>query len=126
MSGLEISKTIFPFSKGHQIAIENNCFNHAYISIAYGDLCMVETVRRCSRGERVYSPPPKKKKWTYFSLADIGDFRAYIFYPQTTQELLNTHHDAGTLDQLTPDHCHKSITDTLDTVKINSKEVHFC
>lgn len=23
----------------------------------------------------------------YFSLADIGDFRAHIFYPQTTQEL---------------------------------------
>ena len=35
MSGLEISKTIFPFSKGHQIAIENNSFNQAYISIAY-------------------------------------------------------------------------------------------
>ena len=128
MSGLEISKTIFPFSKGHQIAIENNCFNHAYISIAYGDLCMVETVRRCSRGGGggIAPPPPKKKKWTYFSLADIGDFRAHIFYPQTTQELLNMHHDAGTLDQLTPDHCHKSITDTLDTVKINSKEVYFC
>ena len=63
MSGLEISKTIFPFSKGHQIAIENNCFNHAYISIAYGDLCMVETVRRCSRGGGgVYGPPPQKKK----------------------------------------------------------------
>ena len=50
MSGLEISKTIFPFSKGHQIAIENNSFNQAYISIAYGDLCMVETVRWWSRG----------------------------------------------------------------------------
>ena len=116
MSGLEISKTIFPFSKGHQIAIENNCFNHAYISIAYGDICMVETVRRCSRG----------KKWMYFSLADIGDFRAHIFYPQTTQELPNMHHDAGTLEQLTPDHCHKSITDILDTVKINCKDVCLC
>ena len=50
MSGLEISKTIFPFSKGHQIAIENNSFNHAYISTTYGDICMVETVRRWSRG----------------------------------------------------------------------------
>ena len=77
---------------------------------------MVETVRRCSRG----------KKWMYFSLADIGHFRAHIFYPQTTQELPNMHHDAGTLEQLTPDHCHKSITDILDTVKINCKEVCLC
>ena len=71
-------------------------------------------------------PPPLKKKWMNFSLADIGDFKVHIFYPQTTQELLNMHQDAGTLDQLTPDHCHKSITDTLDTVKINCKEVCLC
>ena len=59
MSGLEISKTIFPFSKGHQIAIENNSFNQAYISIAYGDLCMVETVRWWSRGGGSVVPPKK-------------------------------------------------------------------
>ena len=66
MSGLEISKTIFPFSKGHQIAIENNCFNHAYISIAYGDLCMVETVRRCSWSIAATPPPPPKKNGRIF------------------------------------------------------------
>ena len=68
MSGLEISKTIFPFSKGHQIAIENNCFNHAYISIAYGDLCMVETVGggRGGGGSIPPPPPPKKKNGRIF------------------------------------------------------------
>ena len=68
MSGLEISKTIFPFSKGHQIAIENNCFNHAYISIAYGDLCMVETVRGGGGGGGGASiaPPPQKKNGRIF------------------------------------------------------------
>ena len=65
MSGLEISKTIFPFSKGHQIAIENNSFNQAYISIAYGDLCMVETVRWWSRGGGGGGRSPPKKIWIF-------------------------------------------------------------
>ena len=60
MSGLEISKTIFPLSKGHQIAIENNGVNLAYISIGGGAWGL-------GAGGSVRSPP-SKQKWMYLTL----------------------------------------------------------
>ena len=51
--------------------------------------------------------------------SSIRDFRAHIFYTQTTtQELPKKHHEAVGLNDCILMHCHKSITDTLDTVKI--------
>ena len=76
MSGLEISKTICPFRKGHQIAIENNGVNLAYITIgggawglgAGGSVALLQT------------------KMDVFDItSDIGDLRAHIFCLQTTQ-----------------------------------------
>ena len=46
---------------------------------------------------------------------DISDFRAHIFFPETTRELPKKQERLNNC-QLMP--CHKSITDTLDTVKI--------
>ena len=48
---------------------------------------------------------------------DIGDFRAHSSCPQMTQELPKKHYDGG-LNNCLQMHCHKSIMDTLDTVKI--------
>ena len=52
--------------------------------------------------------------------SSICDFRAHIFCPQTTQKLPKKHHEAGPPEQLPTDVSSqiKSITDTLDTVKI--------
>ena len=48
---------------------------------------------------------------------DIGDFREHIFCHQMTQELPDKHYDGG-LNNCLQVHSHKSIMDTLDTVKI--------
>ena len=51
----------------------------------------------------------------------ISDFSAHTFCPQTTQELPKKHSEGGPPGQLPIAilmHCYKSITDTLDTVKI--------
>ena len=52
--------------------------------------------------------------------SSIRDCRAHIFCPQRTQELPKKHHEERPPEQLPTDVliCHKSITDTLDTVKI--------
>ena len=50
---------------------------------------------------------------------DIGDFRAHILCPQTTQELyLRSTMKQDRLNNCLLMHCHKSITDTLATMKI--------
>ena len=50
---------------------------------------------------------------------DIGDFRAHIFCPQTTQELyLRSTMKQDRLNNCLLMRCHKSITDTLATMKI--------
>ena len=50
---------------------------------------------------------------------DIRDFRAHIFCPQTTQELyLRSTMKQDRLNNCLLMHCHKSITDTLATMKI--------
>ena len=55
---------------------------------------------------------------------DIGDFRAHIFCPQTTQELyLRSTMKQDRLNNCLLMHCHKSITDTLATMKIAKR---FC
>ena len=96
--------------------------------------------RQRRRGTGVFSPSPPTKIWrghakrpdalvlknTFTDVFDIGDFRAHISCPQTTQELPKKHHEAGAhlmgsymkLDRrnnclLT--HCHKSITDKIDS-----------
>ena len=49
---------------------------------------------------------------------DIGDFRAHIFCPQTTQELyLRSTIKQDRLNNCLLMYCHKSITDTLATMK---------
>ena len=65
--------------------------------------------RQRSRGAGVFSPSPPTKIWrghakppdalvlknSFTDVFDIGDFRAHIFCPQTTQELPKKHHEAG-------------------------------
>ena len=55
-------------------------------------------------------PPPFKQKIgvepentftdVFDNTCDIGDFKAHIFYQQTTQELPKKHHEAGSPEQL--------------------------
>ena len=71
------------------------------------------------------SPPPPHTVWfpknllkdEFDNTFDIGDFRVHIFCPQT-QELPEKHHEAGPPERLPTAALRKSITDTLDTVKI--------
>ena len=64
--------------------------------------------RQRSRGQECLAPPPTKiwrghakppdalvLKNSFTDVFDIGDFRAHIFCPQTTQELPKKHHEAG-------------------------------
>ena len=54
------------------------------------------------------------------TFTDVFDNTRDIFCPQTTQELPKKHDEAGSPednDLPTGANCHKSITDTLDTVK---------
>ena len=64
------------------------------------------------RGTGTSMPPLQKKigvepKSTFTDVfdntCDIGDFRAHIFYQQTTQELPKKHHEAGSPEQLPTD-----------------------
>ena len=48
------------------------------------------------------------------NICGIGDFKAHIFSPKTTQELPKKHHEAGQPEK-------KSITDTLDTMKFTRR-----
>ena len=61
---------------------------------------------------------PKNTFTDVFDIScDIGDFMAHIFCRQMTQELPKKAYDGG-LNNCLQMHCHKSITDTPDTVKI--------
>ena len=84
--------------------------------------------RRLSRGGRgVRSPPlPINRKFgavpknTFTEVFDntcvIGDFRAYIF--RRLKNYLRSTMKQARLNNCLLTHCHKSITDTLDTLKI--------
>ena len=47
--------------------------------------------------------PKNPLKDVFDNTFDIGDFRAHIFCPQTTQELAEKHHEAGRPEQLPTD-----------------------
>ena len=80
-----------------------------------------------SRGKKLEEPPtfcfPKNPlKDVFDNTFDIGDFRAHIFCPQTTQEPAEKHLvKQDRLVNCLLIQCHKSITDTLDTVKIEKR-----
>ena len=76
--------------------------------------------RRRSRGAEPHVLVPKNTcKGIIDNKCDIGDFRAHIFCPQTTQELyLRSTMKQDRLNNCLLMHCHKSITDTLATMKI--------
>ena len=59
-------------------------------------------------------------KDVFHNTGDVRIFRGDMFCPQTTQELPKKHHEVGPHEQLAYCMMHylKSITDTLDTVKI--------
>ena len=87
---------------------------------------------RGSRGKKLgeQSPPPRPHvlvpknplKDVFDNTFDIGDFRAHIFCPQTTQEPAEKHLvKQDRLVNCLLIQCHKSITDTLDTVKIEKR-----
>ena len=75
--------------------------------------------RRRSRGQGPHVLVPKNTcKGILDNKCDIGDFRAHIFCPQTTQELyLRSTMKQDRLNNCLVMYCHKSITDTLATMK---------
>ena len=75
--------------------------------------------RRSSREQSPHVLVPKNTcKGIIDNTCDIGDFRAHIFCPQTTQELyLRSTMEQDRLNNCLLMHCHKSITDTLANMK---------